>query len=198
MAFSGSYLPVRTPKTIIFSQHRKPHAYVRRNTYNNTIHSSVSTFVQLFSSSSNEWWSPFPASTTLASAANRHSDPMATKSIAHRGLDMLSTWNALAEILRLPFAWGVTAVRSERVSYWREQREQRRNCFFFYSRQRSTRFCRQTADSRRVVGGKKQTMNVGGGVKIETDETKKVHRYAHGDGRMPNCIVNTRDLSTVL
>jgi len=25
MAFSASYLPVRTPKTIIFSQHRKPH-----------------------------------------------------------------------------------------------------------------------------------------------------------------------------
>jgi len=48
------------------------------------------------------------------------------------------------------------------------------------------------------LGGKKQTMNVGGGVKIETDETKKVHRYVHGDGRMPNCVLNTRDLLTVV
>jgi len=111
---------------------------------------------------------------------------------------MLSTWNALAKILRLPFAWGVTAVRIARVSYSREQREQAKKQFFFLFETTIDAVLSANSGQSTSRWGEKQTMNVGGGVKIETDETKKVHRYVHSDGRMPNCVLNTRDLQTVV
>jgi len=86
----------------------------------------------------------------------------------------------------------------------REQREQRRNRLVLLETTINavlpTNTKQHTVGST-VVGGKKRTMNTesaGGGVKIETDETKKVHLYVHGDGPTPNCVLNTRDLSTVV
>lgn len=62
-------------------------------THNNTIHSPVNTFVQLFSSSSNDPWS--------SAAANRHSDPMANNNTALVGLYMslsLRLWQSRSSI----------------------------------------------------------------------------------------------------
>jgi len=101
----------------------------------------------------------------------------------------------MAEILRLQFAWGVTADRIARGSYWCEQREQRKNSFCFTRDNDRRGFVGKQRTVDESLGGKKQTMNtesVGGGVKIETDETKKVHRYVHGDRRMPNCVLNSK------
>lgn len=105
---------------------------------------------------------------------------------------MSITWNALAKILRVTFAWAVINVNADqiaRVSYWRVKNKKltkgaAKKPFLFHTRQRSKRSCRQTVNSERStircpLGGKKQTINTGvgrGRGKIETNETKKVHR----------------------
>jgi len=163
--------------------------YVRLNTYNNTIHSLVNTFVQLFSSSSNEWWSPFPASAAVAAVVSRHSDPMASKSIAHGGLNISITWNALAKILRVTFAWAVNNVNADQttsVSYWRVKNKKltkgaaaAKKPFLFHTRQRSKRSCRQTVNGRRFVArwgekNKRWTLEtVGGGEQLKVTKRKK-------------------------
>jgi hypothetical protein len=129
---------------------------------------------------------------------------MASMSIGHGGLNMLPTWNTLTKILRVTLAFVANADQTARVSYWGEQpnkgsseetvfvsHETAIDAVLSANSERSTsRWGEKTNDEHKSRSGE--------GKIIETNETKKVHRYVYGDGAMGEfsikhlCLVDCR------